>query len=128
MGGLYHITGSTKPNAADIKKLLLSKIKELYADVSLLRPTKNPEFEMGRMASIKDISQGINRNPVQMDLIVQVRSGRSTTITNEGNGFTPLNILPLFYQGLFEMGISGDHTIAVANGYHLSISMVTIDF
>ena len=37
---MYHITGSKKPNAANIKKLLLSKIKELYADVSLLRPTK----------------------------------------------------------------------------------------
>ena len=80
------------------------------------------------MALIKDISEGINSNPVQMNLIVQVRSSRSTTITYEGNGFTPLNILPLFYQGLFEMGISGDHTIAMTNGYHLSISTVPIDF
>ena len=79
------------------------------------------------MSLIKDISLGINSNPVQMDLIVQVRASRSTTITYEGNCFTPLNILPLFYKGLIEMGISGDYTIAMTNGYHLSISTVPID-
>jgi hypothetical protein len=110
-----------RADAPNIKDLSFSKIKELYADMFLLKPKK-------RWGLIKDISQGINSNPVQMHLIVQVSSGRSASIAYEGNCFTPFNILALFYKGLAEMGIPGDHTIAMADGYHLSISTVTIDF
>jgi hypothetical protein len=77
---------------------------------------------------IKDITEGINGNPVQMNFIVQVSPGRSPSVAYEGNCFTPFNILALFYKGLAEMGIPGDHTIAMADGYHLSISTVAIDF
>ena len=63
-----------------------------------------------------------------MDLVVQVGAGTPATAAHLGDNVAPFDLLPAFFQSLAEMGIPGDHTIAMADGYHLSISTVAIDF
>ena len=73
---------------------------------------------------IEDISKRIDRDPVQMDLIVKMRPGCATSITHLGDHLPPLYHFPLFHEDLVQVGIPCRHAIPVFDMEGLPVTIV----
>ena len=59
----------------------------------------------------------INRNPIEMDFIMQMRAGTASGITHFSNYLTPGNRFTPLFQIAIKMTISRHHAMAMVN-YH----------
>ena len=66
---------------------------------------------MGKL--IEDILKRVDRDAIQKDLIMEVRSGRSAGIAHLAYFLTPFNHLALAHENLIQVGILGCQSITM---------------
>ena len=72
------------------------------------------------LLSIQDIRDGIDGNAVEVNFIMQMGAGAAATVAHLGNDVTAFDRIPLFLQGFAEMGVPGDHAMAMINDNHIT--------
>ena len=69
---------------------------------------------------VQDITNGVYRNTIPEHLIVKVRAGASSGLSNLSYHLAPLHELPLAHVELMQMAVSGQKIIAVVDRDHYS--------
>ena len=83
-----------------------------------------PEWNGGVGGLFHNIVEGIDRDLIQMDLVMEMRAGRPAGGADQANGFAPFHVLPLFYERLFEVSIFGLKPVAVLNDNDPAVSPI----
>ena len=73
---------------------------------------------------IKDITERVYRDLVEMNLVMQVCSGGSTRVADQSDCFAPLDRLPLFCQGLLNVRIFCYQAITMFEHQQVSVSVL----
>lgn len=73
---------------------------------------------------IKDITEWVYRDLVEMNLIMQVGSGGSTRVADQSDCFAALDRLPFFCQGLLKVRIFCYQTITMFEHQQVSVSVL----
>jgi hypothetical protein len=70
---------------------------------------------------VEHVAKGIYRNTVEVNFIVEVRTGTSTRATNFTYDLAPLHIGTLFYPKFMQMAVPGLQAVPMVNGDHVAV-------